>query len=871
MKKNFTLILSAFILSCATYAQDFNKIVDTNLSKNTQNATEFQIVQNNYNEKINANQLHVQRKYQGIPVFGAYANFVIKDNVVKNVFLSENYDFNLNNLDVTPNKTFIESVTKLAQTEGLQLFQTNLNDLNTTAKGVYIFEEDQPQIVYFIKDNKEAYLAYSFTAKIVDGVQNSIYDIIIDAKTGDLIEKHSQTLACGFDHESFYNENLASFNKSDWDWLYDTNTTTTTNGTYNVYQLPLEAASFGDRSIYNAGAFNPTASPLGWHKINETNSFTTTRGNNTRTVHDNESVGYETYNGSNATTTGYVDGGSNLEFNFPIDFTKHPYKYKEASATNLFYINNMMHDIYYRYGFTEQYGNFQQNNFENGGLGNDPVIALAQTGLAVGESNNATFSSPIDGRHPLMSMYLWSPPSSFTAKPLLVNSPSTLAGEYAALLGSFGPDVPENSPITSDLVLMRKTETSGTPYDGCGTISNADQLQNKIAVVLRGDCTFVQKVQNAQNAGAVAAIVVNNQSGTINMGGESTTITIPAFSVTTAVGNPIVTQLENNTPVNATLRYVETPYIDGSFDNGIVAHEYGHGISTRQTGPTNNSSCLRNTEQMGEGWSDFFGLMITQLPTDTSTTRRGVGTFAVNQNTNGVGIRPTVYTTNMSVNPSTYNSLVGYGNSDSPHRTGYVWASMLWDLNWKMIDKYGFTPDLINGNAGNTKTIELVMEGLRLQTCSPGFVDGRNAILQADELLNNGANKCDIWEVFARRGLGYSADQGSTNSRIDGTAAFDMPPADVLNCELSTGEITKNESFKMFPNPAKDVVHFYDENIKEDILVEVIDMVGQVVYQETLKLNNNRNSVDTSKLPKGVYVLKFKTTNGTITKKLIKN
>ena len=51
--------------------------------------------------------------------------------------------------------------------------------------------------------------------------------------------------------------------------------------------------------------------------------------------------------------------------------------------------------------------------------------------------------------------------------------------------------------------------------------------------------------------------------------------------------------------------------VDGSFDNGIVAHEYGHGISNRLTAGASSTSCLQNAEQMGEGWSDWFGLMIT--------------------------------------------------------------------------------------------------------------------------------------------------------------------------------------------------------------------------------------------------------------------
>src|SRR5690606_5981269 len=74
--------------------------------------------------------------------------------------------------------------------------------------------------------------------------------------------------------------------------------------------------------------------------------------------------------------------------------------------------------------------------------------------------------------------------------------------------------------------------------------------------------------------------------------------------------------------------------------------------------------------------------------------------------------------------------------------------------------------------------IQLVVEGLKLQPCSPGFVDGRDAILEADQLLYGGANQCLIWDVFARRGLGVSASQGSSNSNTDGTEAFDTPSAE---------------------------------------------------------------------------------------------
>ena len=70
----------------------------------------------------------------------------------------------------------------------------------------------------------------------------------------------------------------------------------------------------------------------------------------------------------------------------------------------------------------------------------------------------------------------------------------------------------------------------------------------------------------------------------------------------------------------------------------------------------------------------------------------------------------------------------------------------------------------------------MVIDGLKGQACSPGFEDGRNAILEADTTLSGGDNGDIIWNVFARRGMGYSADQGSTNNRSDGSEAFDLPP-----------------------------------------------------------------------------------------------
>jgi extracellular elastinolytic metalloproteinase len=63
---------------------------------------------------------------------------------------------------------------------------------------------------------------------------------------------------------------------------------------------------------------------------------------------------------------------------------------------------------------------------------------------------------------------------------------------------------------------------------------------------------------------------------------------------------------------------------------------------------------------------------------------------------------------------------------------------------------------------------------MKMQGCAPGFVAGRDGILAAAEALG-GEDTCNVWSAFARRGLGHSAVQGTTN-RDDNTEAFDLPP-----------------------------------------------------------------------------------------------
>ena len=93
---------------------------------------------------------------------------------------------------------------------------------------------------------------------------------------------------------------------------------------------------------------------------------------------------------------------------------------------------------------------------------------------------------------------------------------------------------------------------------------------------------------------------------------------------------------------------------------------------------------------------------------------------------------------------------------------------MLWDMYWGLIDVHGFNSDVYGDSTtgGNNLAIQLVLDGMKLQPCSPGFVDGRDAILQADQILTGGENECTIWEAFANRGLGFSASPVTADGRF---------------------------------------------------------------------------------------------------------
>ena len=744
-------------------------IIDRNVRESANNMemiesdiAEYEVTSYHTSQRSGLTHYYLRQTHQGIPIHNAVMNVHLNTEgelfKMNNQFL-RNIESKVNTEQPTLDAR--TAIARVAQTmkydqsalpELVEMKSASRSQQQTFTKGSISHVDIPVQLMY--QPMEDGTLRLCWDMSIAEKQDADWWSMRVDAQTGEILNQYNWTVYCDFDADHCAEEGHVHHytHEQKVEQEEDADASFFQPDSYRVYPEPVESPIHGGRQLIVNPA-DAIASPFGWHDTNGANGaeYTITRGNN---VHAQEDA-----NGNNG--TGFSpDGTASLDFDFTIDLNANPNTdpTRSAAITNLFYWNNLTHDVWYQYGFDEASGNFQSNNYGNGGTAGDYVFADAQDG---GGTNNANFSTPTDGGNGRMQMFLW---TGASAGVLNVNSPGPIAGGYGTVAANFGQGV---FNVTGDLVIV--DDGSAAPTEGCNALVNGGAISGNIAVVDRGNCEFGTKCLNAQNAGAIAVVVCNNVAGApiaMGSGAVGASVTIPAVMISQADCATIRAQIPT---VNVNLVSGSTNSRDGDFDNGIIVHEYGHGISIRLTGGRNNSSCLGSSEQMGEGWSDWFGLMMTINPGDTRNDVRPIGTFALGQSTTDAGIRTYPYTTNMTVNPHTYNDI---GSSAVPHGVGSVWCAMLWDMTWDLIDTYGYDPDLHYGTGGNNIAMALVTEALKLQPCNPGFVDGRDAIIAADQALYNGDNACLIREAFARRGLGDNASQGNANSNTDGTESF---------------------------------------------------------------------------------------------------
>jgi extracellular elastinolytic metalloproteinase len=389
---------------------------------------------------------------------------------------------------------------------------------------------------------------------------------------------------------------------------------------------------------------------------------------------------------------------------------------RAVAVQNLFYLNNVVHDILLGHGFDVEAGNFQDD---------DPVNAEAQDG---GGLDNANFSTPPDGSSPRMQMYLW---SGTTPDGL-----ATASGVDYGLYGSaFGPAFTE-AGVTGDLA----NYVDGTAPIGDGCTSATVPLTGKIAVIDRGSCDFTVKVLNAQKAGAIGAVIVNNvASKPFGPGGSSGRVRIPSGMVSQADGGTL------HGLANTTANLHDNPApplrVDGDLDADIVFHEYGHGLTWRMIGSM--SDALAGA--IGEGASDVNAFLINGDDR--------IGEYAFSE---PLGIRRFPY-----INyPNTYIDVDG----GEVHNDGEIYAAAM----WRVLENYlaaGLTAADLHGD---------FVDGMNYTPASPAFEDMRDGMLESVSVAGSG-RECLIWRGFADRGIGVGATGIVRGKRVIVTESFALP------------------------------------------------------------------------------------------------
>jgi len=497
-----------------------------------------------------------------------------------------------------------------------------------------------------------------------------------------------------------------------------------------------------------------------------------TRGNNVDAYSDvAEQNGYT---GGTADTRGQVL--TEALFDYSYDHVVQPggsTNNTQAAIVNLFYVNNFLHDWFYDAGFDEAAGNHQLDNLGRGGSADDPLLAEA---LDYSGRNNANALVPADGDSPQMQMFIFSGTSS---SELRVDTPASLVGWNTVGIAGFGKD----AFLLNGSVVLANDDTGVDTGDACEPLINETELTGKIALVHRGLCSFVQKAQNAQNAGAVGVVLSNiatssNPSVPPYMGGTDLNVTIPVLSLGLADGLALEAALGEGVTVQMKRSLLID--LDGALDNSIIAHEWGHILSGRLVG---DGSGLFNNQAsgLGEGWSDFVSLLLQVRADDQQVpgneTWQGVYPTGAYASSGGgteyyFGIRRVPYSVDFAKNAYTFKHIqngvplpvvpTSYGEDGAfnaeVHATGEVWATMLWECYVGLLrdPRYSF-------EAAQERMKRYLVAGLKMTPIEPTLLEARDALLAATLAVDEHDFEI-FWQAFARRGAGVGATGPSKES-----------------------------------------------------------------------------------------------------------
>lgn len=478
---------------------------------------------------------------------------------------------------------------------------------------------------------------------------------------------------------------------------------------------------------------------------------TFTFGNNVRAYTDRDQNG--------AVGDGYdaadvrADLTSALTFDRTYDVTKQPddsVAQEKAAVTQIFYTTNWLHDFWYDSGFNEVSGVAQLSNFGRGGTEGDPLRAEAQDSADHGQANNANMNTPTDGTSPRMQMYVWSGPlnGGITTVPAVAFADGFNSASFGA----------QTFDITGALALA-------TPNTACTPITS--NVAGKIAVIDRGACSFASKALAAQTGGAIGVIIVNNAAGHAAPGlGGTGTATIGTLSISLEDGATLKAAMANGA-VSGELKRGAAILADGTIDNTVVAHEWGHYLHHRLV-QCGSPSC----GGMSEGWADFDALMLVIKDGDamngTVFPLAQYATSGITKDNEYFGIRRAPYSTSFTKNPFTFGHvrrastlptgapLTGAGADMSEvHNVGEIWAETLFE---------GYANMIVAGAAASQpfdvtkrRMADYVVAGMKATPTEPSFTEQRDAILSTVWAMGRAGDFASLAQGFAKRGLGVGA------------------------------------------------------------------------------------------------------------------
>lgn len=132
-----------------------------------------------------------------------------------------------------------------------------------------------------------------------------------------------------------------------------------------------------------------------------------------------------------------------------------------------------------------------------------------------------------------------------------VNAPSPNEGNYdfsyAESASGWGvPDMTDPANAIEDTLVFVDDGTAGDTL-GCNALINGAEIDGQIAVLYRGSCEFGLKAKNAQDAGAIGVVIINNIPGApISMGGgaDGPDVTIPVVMISDVDGALLKAEIE---------------------------------------------------------------------------------------------------------------------------------------------------------------------------------------------------------------------------------------------------------------------------------------------------------------------------------------